>query len=228
MDRSVHEIFPLDELVFGGSFDPVHNGHLATIAFVLEKQIAHKIRFIPVGVSPFKTENPPAPGLQRLHMLSLAVSNFFSRESLQKIIIDDREIKRGQVSYTFETLRSLRSENPGKRTGFLMGSDSLVFFQKWANPEEILKFHPLIILERGDEDSERIQEISEGFSILFLDSNPVIVSLENPLFPCSSTEIRESLGKGNQGKSLDECLPAAVLDYIRKERLYGFLQNPYE
>lgn len=213
----------IDQLIFGGSFNPVHNGHLKILSFILKSEIAGFVNLAPASVSPFKSESPPAAPEHRIRMLEIAVSQL-EPELQRKIRIAENEIRRPPPAYTAETCREFREEFPGQSIGLLVGSDSFLHFDQWKNPDEILRNHPVYIFYRPGVDRDAVAEKSKDFIKIYKHITPEFILLENPPVDCSSTQIREYL-KGpsriETGAYFSECLPVGVLSYIQKNSLYN-------
>jgi len=222
MARSVPDIFPLDKAVFGGSYNPVHRGHLDLGIYIIEKKYCRDIFFMPAGVSPFKVDDPPIRAEDRLEMIKLAIESIEIPEIKKHIMSLDIEVMRGGPSFTCDSMKELRMRFPGQKIGFVLGADSLASFEKWKNPSEILRYHPLLVLKRNREEDKNPPPVRERLLDLFSADNPVIEMVENPVIKCSSTSIRQILkeqGSGNR-KGLEECLPGPVLDYVIERKLY--------
>lgn len=130
--------------IFGGTFDPIHMGHLILAEAALEELDLNRIIFIPAGVSPFKTSSPPsAPPELRLEMVRRAI------DSQKRFSVDDREIKRSAPSYAIDTVHSLMNEHPGVRFFYLIGSDNLADLGKWRSITELKELVDFAILDRG-------------------------------------------------------------------------------
>ncbi len=128
--------------ILGGTFDPVHFGHLRIALEALEKYHLKQVRFIPCAL-PVHKKAPLASSQHRIAMLKLAV------KFQKKFLIDEREIKRKTPSYMIETLTDLRAEMPSEQFGLILGSTELVSFTKWRHWQEILKLAQLIVLPRN-------------------------------------------------------------------------------
>ena len=115
--------------ILGGSFDPPHIGHLWIAEAVREVLKLDEIRWIPAAISPLKPDGPVASNEQRRQMVALAVSGF------SEYLVDDRELDRGNVSYTVDTLQGLKEEFPKAEFFLIMGSDSLASLQHWFQPK---------------------------------------------------------------------------------------------
>ena len=221
MGKSVPD-YLLDKAVFGGSFDPVHRGHILSGVAVIKKNISREIIFMPAGISPFKMHASPIPGRDRLQMIKLAINSTAAGEIKNQLQYTDIELKREGPSYTAESLRELRLMYPGEKIGFIMGADSFNSFEQWKNPSDILLHHPILVLSRKTADDSIISLKKEMLMKLFVDENPEIVSVKNSLVECSSTAIRQILKEWSpeRRKELEECLPGPVLDYIIERKFY--------
>ncbi len=196
--------------IFGGSFDPVHIGHLILAESCRESLKLDTVLLIPAEVSPFKTEQRPSSSKHRLEMLELATSGnpFFS--------VDDRELKRGGISYTVDTLTNIKQEQSDCELFLLMGADSLVDFGRWKAPETICELaSPAIVHRPGNAmipwdvlrpylDPKRLQAVMNS-------------SIEMPLIDISSRDIRHRV---SISRSIRYRVPPAVEAYIHQHRLY--------
>ncbi len=194
-------------IIFGGSFDPVHIGHLILARDVLEHFGADRLIFVPARLSPFK-ERHSAPAEDRLRMLRLAV------ESEDGFLVDDIELKREGRSYTVDTLKALSSKY-SDRLFFLMGTDTFLSFHRWKSPHEILKLAGLIVMNRGNEMC-RVTEYAREF-LPGAEVGRDILLYEGRRIEISSTEIRERLKKG---LSVRYMVPEGVYEYILRKKLY--------
>jgi nicotinate-nucleotide adenylyltransferase len=182
--------------IFGGSFDPVHLGHLILAEAALEALDLDRIIFIPAGISPFKQDRPPgATAEQRLSMLHLAV------EGEQRFSVDDRELRREGPSYTIDTVQSLMGDHPGVRFIFLIGADNLKDLSSWRSIGELMNLVDFALLDRGDAEATR----DCGF--------PVV----RRRIDLSSTEIRERFAKG---LSIRFMVPRDVYDFLMTHAPY--------
>jgi nicotinate-nucleotide adenylyltransferase len=197
--------------VFGGSFDPVHLGHLWIAEAAKEALSLAEIRWIPAAKSPLKHVGPIASGPQRITMLQLALAG------LEGHVIDDRELHRGGVSYTVDTIIELRGEY-GESAEFLiiMGGDSLATIGDWHRPELLLQEAIPAVVRRGGEP-ELDYSVLSG-----LTSNDRIEDCRRsvipmPLIEISSSELRSRVA---DGKSIRFRTTRSVEAFIRAERLY--------
>lgn len=128
--------------VFGGTFDPVHYGHLLAAETCREQLNLDVVRFIPAAISPHKTGVAVTDGHARADMLKLAVSGY------PEFVVDRRELKRSGSSFTVDTLQEIATETPEDELIFLMGADSLRDFLTWKEPERIAQLATLAVCNR--------------------------------------------------------------------------------
>ncbi|NGX49816.1 MAG: Nicotinate-nucleotide adenylyltransferase [Candidatus Anoxychlamydiales bacterium] len=185
---------------FGGSFDPIHLGHLNLAIQILEKLKLDKIIFCPANVSPFKTRKPPlASSKDRFEMARIAIKDFKDFE------ITNFEIKNENISYTINTLKALKNSD---NLRLIITEDTLLNFDKWKDYKNILQIAPLIVGVRNKflENFE-----SENFT---LDNKNFV---KTNVFEISSTEIRKRL---KSQKNCSHLIPKETLDYIYNRKLY--------
>ena len=196
--------------VFGGSFDPVHLGHVNLVKQVRDICRLDRVVVMPAAVSPFKTEIPrkAASGEDRLEMCRLAF------EELPFVKVSDYEISQKKVSYTVNTLRHIREVHPDDEIFFIMGGDMLLSFEKWRNYEEILSICALLAVSR-ENDPNDLKILDKKASELGKYGIVQVVPIET--FPVSSTEIREKI-KNNSDISC--YVPKNVVKYISEHGLY--------
>ena len=182
--------------LFGGTFDPVHLGHLILAESALEELNLDRILFIPAGISPHKTLRPPAATAeQRLEMLRLALAEE------PRFSVDDQELRRSGPSYAIDTVRTLLGEHPGVRFLYFIGADNIPELGTWHEIDELKNLVDFAVFDRGT-------GMPKGGCDF-----PVV----GRRIDISSTEIRERLAKGLPVRYL---LPAPVHDYIMTRRLY--------
>lgn len=195
--------------VFGGSFDPVHNGHVRLAENILNKGIsADRIIIVPAYISPFKQDGKKyAEGFHRLNMCKAAFGH------IQNAEVSDYELKSGGVSYTVNTLRHFHGLFPDERLYFIVGSDSLKTLPTWRNFPEIMKLCTIAAAARSEEDRLCIRKFAE-------DVLPYgeVVTVDCEPFEISSTQIRRLI---HEGGDISEYVPADVTQYIKENRLYS-------
>ena len=187
--------------IFGGTFDPVHHGHLIVAEYVRETVGLDRILFIPTMISPHKQDADITAAIDRFAMLREAVgANPFFEAS-------DLEIERGGVSYTVDTLRILMESHRPADLYLLIGADNLRDFGSWKDPEEIVKRARLIVMNRpGFTAGEADRPLPE-------DAIQCVV----PSIDISATEIRRRV---EQGLPISYLVPLSVERYIAQHRLY--------
>ena len=193
--------------IYGGSFDPVHIGHIDLADCAAAECGLDEIIFMPAYISPFKQDRKVTKGEDRLAMLETVL------DFNPAFRVSDYELRKGGPSYTIETLRHFRSMVDGE-LHFVLGFDSVVQVDKWYEGEEILRDFPLITVRRNDTDDaegfERIERFRKEFGadITVLDMEPV---------DASSTEIRDTIKRGGDISGL--VLPRTE-EYIIEHKLY--------
>lgn len=205
--------------VFGGTFDPVHQGHLQ-IALMLQKEfLLPEIRFIPCKI-PVLKEEAHAAAHDRLAMLELAISAY------PGLTIDTRELDRTTPSYTVETLHSLRTQFPQHPLCFVLGMDAFLELPQWYHWQELLTLSHLIVINRNahpiPQDSLLIQ-LLQRHSMTdpnFLHTTLAGSILQKTITPIciSSSNIRQQIRSGQDVSSL---LPPQVFHYIQERKLYA-------
>jgi nicotinate-nucleotide adenylyltransferase len=189
--------------VFGGSFDPVHFGHLNLALSLMERCALDEVLFVPVSLSPFKENAPPVVSAEhRKEMLKLAT------HPVKQFLILDWEVHGQGPVYTIDTVRKL-SADPSLQLHLILGEDHLVSFHHWKEAEELIRLAPPLIGTRGGGDLSQLpalfqEKLHEG-------------RIRIPFFEISSTDVRDRLF---QKKYCGHLVPATVLNYIEKHRLY--------
>ena len=198
---------------FGGTFDPVHNGHLEIARFVADQLPADLVVMAPAACNPLKAA-PMADQDNRLAMLKMAVGDDPLFE------VDPVELKRPQPSYTIDTMELVISEREDDEIFFLTGADSLEDFASWHRVGELMKMVSILVACRPPTGPAHVQSIVESIedSLGIGRGNSNISILSSPLIDISSTDIRNRI---SNGVSVDGMLPALVEQYIRQKGLYN-------
>jgi nicotinate-nucleotide adenylyltransferase len=184
---------------FGGSFDPVHLGHLLVAQAACEELGLARLFFIPAAQSPFKPGRQPAPAAQRLAMLRLALAGETRYE------IDDQEVRRGGVSYTIETVRDYAARFPQAELFYLIGADHAGTLPQWREAAELARLVEFVVIPRPGEAVAappvpfRVRPL-RGFALAL-----------------SSSQIRARL---KAGQPVSHLVAPAVAEYLRNNRLY--------
>jgi nicotinate-nucleotide adenylyltransferase len=192
--------------IFGGSFDPVHNGHLA-LARACQQQVGlDEVWFMPTAVQPLKAHGPHAGDSDRVEMLRLATAD----EPAWRVCT--LEIERGGRSYTIDTLRQLHEELPEAELFFLIGADALRDAAQWKEPREIFRLATPLIVHRPGEAQPDLAALG---TLCAPETQPQIVNM--PLVDVSSTEIRRRVAAR---ETIDSLTPVAVGEYIAQHKCY--------
>jgi|TARA_B110000483_G_scaffold228870_1_gene292204 nicotinate-nucleotide adenylyltransferase len=214
-------------VVFGGTFDPVHRAHLKIIEAIQRHISPDRLLVIPCGEPPHRNA-PLVNGEHRIEMLRLACKD------MEGVVVDDREVRSDELSYSYLTLKSLRMEYPDAVIYMALGWDSLASFTTWKWWQEILEIASILVVQRAKGLQEIPAEI--GLSLESLESampaaaeantgaaahthkyKGSIVELPFDQVNCSSTEVREIL---KSGASADAVLALQIQEYIKKFNLY--------
>ena len=185
--------------IFGGTFDPIHLGHLITTQSVREIRNLDKIIFIPAFISPHKSEVKTSSPKDRLNMIKLSVNDisFFD--------YSDMEIKKGGVSYTVDTLRELKKQYD--ELEFIIGYDNIFSFHTWKDPDEILKLAKIIVLKRKSSHPPPFKDEYYRQAV-FVETRGIEIS---------ATDIRERV---KNEMPINFLVPLNVMEYIYTHKLY--------
>jgi nicotinate-nucleotide adenylyltransferase len=206
--------------ILGGTFDPIHHGHLRTALDVAEAVGLDEVRLIPLRHAVHR-DQPETPAALRLAMVQAAIAGE------PRFVADDREIRRDAPSYTLHTLESLRAERGDTEPiCVLVGGDAFAEFLSWHRPHEILGLAHLIVMRRpgaeaiADAALRTFVERHRAASAAELRARPGGRVLFQPVtqLDISATDIRARLGAGRSARYL---VPDAVLELIRREGLYA-------
>lgn len=196
-------------VLFGGSFDPVHIGHILVARDVKERLRAQKVVFMPAYCAPLKDGHSASPE-DRLMMLRIAL------EGEKGFEVCDYEIRKGGVSYTVETLEWF-GEEFGKRPYLLLGSDSALRLHLWKEPKKVLELSRLVVVDREGKLEAVRTYLKETFPYLKEGEDFKLMQVRR--IDISATEVRRRL---REGLSVYCMLPDRVRDYIEKNRLYRY------
>lgn len=184
-------------VIFGGSFSPVHNGHLGLASYVWQEGLAEEVWLMVSPRNPLKTSDDLWPDEVRLRLTRLAAAN------VQGVKVSDFEFSLPRPSYTVRTMEALENAYPERRFALLIGADNWLVFDRWAEAEKLKQRYPLLVYPRP------------GYEIDETGLPKGSVYMRNaPIFPFSSTEIRRRL---NERKDCAELLPPPVLSAINQK-----------
>lgn len=194
--------------VFGGTFNPVHEGHLHIARAFKESMKLDKVLWIPTKIPPHKVAKDLAQPDQRLEMCRLAC------KGEESFLVSDLEIRRQGKSYTADTLEELHRLYPEDRFCLLMGEDMFLTLLNWYRPDVILRLAEICAVPRSVGHEAEMEKYAQG-----LRARGACVTVKRiPYLPISSTEIREAV---NRGDSIEKMVPSAVEEYIYRHGLYG-------
>lgn len=182
--------------IFGGSFDPVHDGHIHLARLAKEALALDEVWFVPCQISPHKTDRPPTPGKLRAEWLQIALAD------IRWAKVDLTELEEEGASYSYQTMQKLHAGDPGVRWFWIMGGDQWEALPRWAHPEVLAELAEFIVLARN------------GVEIVPRDGYRLhVVEGEHP---ASATAIREAL---ESGKSVPDWLDEKVFRAISEAAL---------
>lgn len=185
--------------IFGGSFDPIHRGHVQAAASFMKSRLIDELLILLTPDPPHKKSSHQAAYSHRLQMLKLAF------QQKRNVRISTLENDLPVPSYTVKTIEYLQKRHPGTRFFLCLGEDGILHFHKWYQYQKILQQVPLLVAERPGFDSELVSD----------DILERTIFVEHAPYGVSSTEIRE------KAVFPDDFLPGSVAEYIRKNHLYN-------
>ncbi len=196
--------------IFGGSFDPVHYGHLWMAELSREALRLDIVFFVPTATSPLKPHGPVASNEQRVTMLRLALSGH------EQLRVDTRELDRGGTSYTIDTIQQLKQERVDDEFFLLMGSDAFNSIDRWKAPQALLNLVTPVVLRRGG-DEEPNWDLAVSLVGQSRGDEIRAAAVQIPVIELSSGEIRARV---KSGSSIRYRVPRPVEAYIAAEQLY--------
>lgn len=212
--------------ILGGTFDPIHNGHIAMAKYCYEQFGFDELWLLVSGMPYLKEGKNVTDSLHRINMVKLVCDNH------PGFIMKDDECRRSGNTYTYETLEQFKKEYPDYNFSFIIGEDSFDYFDKWLYPERILECADLIVLSRGSStnntelkplSNNKIEQLElhakELCNIFKISSHKIkITSVEPPNI--SSTMVRELFHNNKISANYSDLLPEYIIEYITKNRLY--------
>lgn len=196
--------------IMGGTFNPVHNGHLALAATAKEAACLDEVWFMPSGLPAHKSNSELLPADDRLAMVELAITE------VEGFKASAFEISRPGFTYTADTMEALAKEFPEHEFYFIIGGDSLMKFHHWVKPEVISSHTTLLAAGRDDFSKEELQKQADKLFELF---GTKVQLIDMPKHPISSNQIRNAI-KESRIEHIQEFLPEYVWEYIIKRGLY--------
>jgi nicotinate-nucleotide adenylyltransferase len=235
--------------IFGGTFDPIHYGHLLVAEQCREQCRLDQVWFLPAGVPPHKLERTIVAGKARAEMIEMAIAGH------ERLRVDRRELDRADPCYTVDTLAALYAEDPSRELFFLLGADSLLDFPTWREPRRIVELARLAVVNRGSNSlpDRGVVQADVGRPSQVVRPGPPATSIEDDLRRSSYKEaplpdlepLRQILGdefesriefvtipgvdisssdlrrRVREGKSIRYMTPRAVECYIETHKLYA-------
>tara|TARA_R110002111_G_scaffold235576_1_gene296807 strand:+ start:503 stop:1111 length:609 start_codon:yes stop_codon:yes gene_type:complete len=200
MKQTEFSTAPASIALYGGSFDPVHCAHLCVAAAALQQINLDQVLFIPAAQSPLKTNTAVASDAQRIEMLRLAIAEE------PRFMLDSSEIDRGGRSYTIDTVTAYRLKYPACKLHWIIGADQFELLPQWHKIEDLASLVTFIVVGRPGHSTSKT--LVPGLKYL---------TIEAPLMPHSSSEIRSLLA---QARSTEDLLPPTVEAFISAHGLY--------
>lgn len=207
--------------LFGGTFDPVHLGHLRTAIELAEGYALNQLRLLP-NHRPAHRDQPMASTAQRIEMLEIATQN------LPQLVVDPREAMRDTASYTFDTLSEFRLEFPDAMLIFFMGQDAFSEFESWHRWSEILELANLVVIDRPNAQlsdwasnlmAQQAEKLAARIGSSMADAYAGIIERRSVTqLAISATDVRRRIASR---QSVDFLVPERVNQYIVKHRLYS-------
>lgn len=182
--------------IFGGSFNPVHNGHIGLARTIVEQGLADEVWLMVSPRNPLKQAEGLMDEQLRLELARAAVGD------CPQVRVSDFEFHLPRPSYTWKTLSALQKERPADKFSLVIGADNWHVFHRWAHYEEILRLYNIIMYPRP------------GYPVEIGNLPPGVCMVDAPLFPCSSTDVREAL---LAGRDVSEMLPPVVERMLREK-----------
>lgn len=193
-------------VIFGGTFNPIHNGHLHVARQFENLLHAQRVLFIPTFVPPHKQAPDLAPAWDRLEMCRLACAD-------TSYEVSGMEIRRGGPSYTADTLQELKQQYPGAELCFLTGEDMFLTLEEWHKPERIYSLATICAAPRSTDGLKKLRAYAER-----IEAHGAKVILQNiDYLPVSSTMVRDAV---RLGRTIDAWVPPGVARYIGEKGLY--------
>lgn len=200
--------------IFGGTFDPIHNGHLQSVVSLLDELSFNRIHLLPSATPPHRSPTQSSAE-HRLRMVELAI------EPYSLLFADDRECNREGKSYTIDTLKSFRAEFPNDSLVFIVGMDAYLNMQGWKQWQDFLEYAHIVVMQRPGyeiEPSWGDEFVTHATDSINNSLNGSIYFAQTKRLDISSTKIREKLYSEQCVKAQ---LPEAIINYISQHKLYA-------
>jgi nicotinate-nucleotide adenylyltransferase len=198
--------------LLGGTFDPIHRGHLQPLASAATFVGWERILLIMAARQPFKADRPSTPAVHRWAMAAIATAGE------EKILLSDVELERGAISYTVDTLETLSKAHPGVALDWVIGDDNLPMLPEWRRIDRIFELANFVVLRRAE---AAVPAAMEGRLVRTGEALPRaggVIMLDNPEVPVSATAIRQRI---RDREPINDLVEPGVAAYITKYGLYG-------
>lgn len=195
--------------IMGGSFNPVHLGHLEMVKAAHSEYGLDNIVFMPNKSTYYKDNDKFAPDKDRINMINLMIKDY------PYLSVSEMEIKRGGITHTIDTIRELKKEDQDRKIYFIIGGDSLEWVEKWVDADELLGSVTFLTAVRGKTDRDRSKDIIRDIYTRHSDAAILLLNMEE--CDISSTDIRL---RASKGKSLKGLVTDEVAEYIKNNKLY--------
>ena len=205
--------------VLGGTFNPIHNGHIEMARQALLLADLDEVWIMPAGIPPHKDQNGVCSSMHRMNMCRLACKPF------SHILASDFEINSETNNYTYQTLEKLSACYPKDKFYFIMGQDSVESFRTWKEPQSILKHASLLVFLRGNHYDEEKLRCRETINGLKKDFEGEIIPLDFEPLAISSSKIRLLISKNADSSEVKPLLCDEVYQYIKEHRLYETIEE---
>lgn len=192
--------------LMGGTFDPIHLGHLLIANAALEQLPLDAVLFLPDGDPPHK--EPHTPGADRLRMVELAL------QGEPRFHVSDMELRRAGTTYTVDTLLALKQQAPGISLTYLVGSDTFLLFPTWRTADRVATLCDMAIVMRPGDDADHIRARQAAFQAAYGLNSTLLRGIGLDL---SSSMVRSAV---REGKPIHNLVPAGVAGYIARHNLY--------
>lgn len=196
--------------IMGGTFNPIHTGHLILAEAAYELYHLDKVLIMPTKNQYYKDNSELAANGERLDMIELAIA------SNPHFELSTLEYQRNGTTYTVDTLEALNKTNPECEYYFIMGADSLGYMETWKDYSRILKLSTILVASRNDAGTQSVLKLSKKFQHQY--SYARIYHLDSPSIEISSKEIRARI---KQNRTIKYLVPESVENYIKKKKLYN-------
>lgn len=194
--------------ILGGTFNPIHKGHILLGEYCCKNLSLDKIMLIPTYTPPHKSSNELVDETHRIKMCNIATEN------LKNFCVSDIEIQRKGKSYTYQTLTALKEMQPKDIFYLIMGADMFLTLDKWKNPEIIFKKAVIVAVPRNESDKT---DLNNYYHNVIKNMGAKAVILDEPVMQVSSTYIRDNIDNYNLIQTL---IDSNVYNYIVKNKLY--------